>query len=134
MELALALVPLIVGATEHYPKLHKKGKLIASQKFADEAREEFLLQLRIEIGMLRVSIECLINDLTALTTTQKSKLLSLDREQWEDDAVSLALIARLGEETVMTFTTILKELLKSLDGLVSEKSLRLANSDVVSDE
>jgi hypothetical protein len=132
LELAFAIVPLVVAASEHHQKAYRKLKRIASQKARDEDLEDFLADLHDEVSLLGHTLRCMISDLTTLTEKQREQLLNLDREQWKQDHVSVALKARLGGDAEMAFTDILSRLLKSLDEVVSEKSLRFVSSDVVS--
>lgn len=132
LELAFAIVPLVVSAAEHHQKAYRKLKTIASQKARDEELEDFLADLHDEVSLLGHTLRCMISDLTTLTEKQRERLLKLDREQWKQDDVSVALKTRLGGDAEMAFTDILGRLLKSLDEVVSEKSLRFIRSDVVS--
>jgi hypothetical protein len=132
LELAFAIVPLVVKATEYHEKAYRKLKMIASPKARDEELEDFLADLHDEVSLLGHTLRCLISDLTTLTEKQRERLLNLDREQWKQDNVSVALRTRLGDDAEIAFTDILSRLLKCLDDVVSEKSLRFIRSDVVS--
>jgi hypothetical protein len=132
LELAFAIVPLVISATEHHRKAYHKIKMIASRKARDEEREDFLSELHDEIALLGNTLKRLISDLTTLTEKQRQQLLNLDREQWKQDDVGAALNTRLGGDAELAFTDILSRLLKSLDDVVSEKSLRFISSNVVS--
>ncbi|RDW91720.1 hypothetical protein BP5796_02885 [Coleophoma crateriformis] len=132
LELAFVIAPLVVTATEYHRKAYNKLKLIASPKANDEELEDFLADLHDEISLLLHTLRCLISDLTTLTETQRERLLSLDREQWKKDDVSIALHTRLGGDAEIAFTDILQRLLKSLNEVVSERSFRFIRSDISS--
>ena len=132
LELAFAIVPLVVIATEYHRKAYRKLKTIASPKARDEELEDFLADLHDEVSLLGHTLRCLILDLTTLTEKQRERLLNLDRELWKQENVSMALRTRLGGDGELAFTDILTRLLQSLDDVVSEKSLRFIRSDVVS--
>ena len=133
LDLAFAIVPLVISATEHHQKAYRKAKLIASPKARDEELEDFLADLHDEVALLGHTLKCLVSDLTTLTEQQRGRLLDLDRHQWKQDDVSVALRTRLGGDAELAFTDILGRLLKSLDDVVSEKSLHFISSERVSD-
>jgi len=133
LELAFAIVPLVALATEHHQKAYRKAKMIASSKARDEQLEDFLTNLHDEVAMLGITLRHLISDLTTLTENQKYQLLNIDREQWKQIDVSVALRTRLGGDAERAFTDILDRLLKSLDDVVSERSLHFISSEKVSD-
>lgn len=133
LDLAFAIVPLVISATEHHQKAYRKAKLIASPKARDEELEDFLADLHDEVALLGHTLRCLVSDLTTLTEKQRDQLLDLDRDQWKQDDVSVALRTRLGGDAELAFTDILGRLLKSLDDVVSEKSLHFISSVRVSD-
>jgi len=128
LELALGLVPLVVTATEHHQKAYRKFKMMVTP---DDELEDFLADLHDEISLLGHTLNCLISDLTTLSEKQRERLMSLDRVQWEQDSVDIALKARLGGDAESAFKDILNRLLKSLDEVVSERSLRFIASDEV---
>lgn len=132
LELAFALVPLVVTATEHHQRLYNRVRRIASPRARDEELVDFLAELHDEVSLLGNTLKCLICDLSKLTEKQRELLLNLDREQWKQEEVSVALRERLGSDAESAFTDILNRLLKSLDDVVSEKTLRFIHSDVVS--
>lgn len=132
LELAFAIAPLVVTATEYHRKAYHQITMIASAKARDEELEDFLADLHDEVSLLGHTLRCLISDLTMLTENQRDRLLDLEREEWQQDNVSVALKTRLGGDAELAFTDILNRLLKSLDSVVSEKSLRFVRSDIVS--
>ncbi|KAK0117759.1 hypothetical protein ONS95_012085 [Cadophora gregata] len=132
LELALALVPLVITATEHHKKAFRKAKMIASPKTRDENLLDFLLELHDEVALLGHTLRRLISDLTTLTEKQRELLLVLDREQWKQDDINVALRTRLGNDAENAFTSILDRLLKALDDVVSEKSLQFISSEKAS--
>lgn len=119
LELAFAIAPLVISATEHYQKTYRKLKMVMSSK-ADEELEDFLAELHDEISLLSHTLRCLISDLTTLTEDERERLLRFDREQWAENTVSAALKMRLGGEEEVAFIDILSRLLKSLEEVVSE--------------
>ncbi|KAL3426805.1 hypothetical protein PVAG01_00314 [Phlyctema vagabunda] len=132
IELALALIPLVVTATEHHQKVYHKLKLMSSPKLRDEELEDFLSDLHDEISLLGLTLRCLVDDLTTLPETQRTQLLNHDKVQWRKEEVSIAIKMRLGGDADLAFTDILDRLLRCLDEVVSEKSLRLIHSDLIS--
>jgi hypothetical protein len=133
LDLAFAIVPLVISATEHHQRVYRKAKLIVSPKARDEELEDFLADLHDEVALLGHTLRCLVSDLTTLTEKQRDQLLDLDRDQWKQDDVSVALRTRLGGDAELAFADILGRLLKSLDDVVSEKSLHFISSVRVSD-
>ncbi|KAH7380832.1 hypothetical protein BKA64DRAFT_221672 [Cadophora sp. MPI-SDFR-AT-0126] len=129
LELALALVPLVLTATEHHKKAFRKVKTLASPKDRDEKLLDFLQDLHDEVALLGHTLRGLVTDLTTLTEKQRELLLKLDREQWKQNDINVALKTRLGSDTEAAFTSILDRLLKALDDVVSEKSLHFINSE-----
>src|ERR1700743_1782599 len=129
LDLAFAIVPLVISATEHHQRLYRKAKLIASPKARDEELEDFLADLHDEVALLGHTLRCLVSDLTTLTEKQRERLLDLDGDQWKQKDVSVPLRTRLGGEAELAFTDILGRLLKSLDDVVSEKSLHFISSE-----
>lgn len=129
LELAFAIVPLVIAATEHHQHVCHKAHTILSTRARNEQLEDFLSELHDEIALLGHTLKILISDLTTLTEEQRDRLLRIDREQWKAKDVSVALRARLGDDADNVFTDILDRLLKSLDDVVSEKSLRFVSSD-----
>lgn len=132
LELAFAIIPLVTIATEHHQNLYRKAKTILSSKAKNEQLEDFLADLHDEIALLGHTLRCLISDLTTLTEKQRQQLLDIDQEQWKQKDVSMALRARLGGDAELAFTDILDRLLKSLDDVVSERSLEFISSERVS--
>jgi hypothetical protein len=132
LELAFAIVPLVTIATEHHQKAYRKAKTILSSKDRDEKLEDFLADLHDEVALLGHTLRCLISDLTTLTENQRDLLLNIDQEQWKQKDVSVALRTRLGGDAELAFTDILGRLLKSLDDVVSERSLHFISSERVS--
>lgn len=131
LELAFAIVPLVISATEHHQNLCHKAHTILSSKARDEQLEDFLSDLHDEIALLGHTLKLLISDLTTLTEEQRDRLLRIDREQWRAKDVNAALRARLGNDAENVFTDILDRLLKALDDVVSEKSMCFVRYDKV---
>jgi len=131
IELAFALVPLVITATEHHQRAYRKAKLVASGKARDEKLQDFLTELHDEVALLGNTLRSLISDLTTLTERQREQLLNYDQEEWNREEVNAALRARLGGESDLAFIDILDRLLKSLEDVVSEKSLNFVSSENV---
>ncbi|CZT10391.1 uncharacterized protein RAG0_14883 [Rhynchosporium agropyri] len=131
LELALALAPLVIIATEYHLKAYDQAKTILSSRARDEKLEDFLTELHDEVAILAFTLRYLISDLTTLNEPQREQLLKLDRVQWKQDDISDALRMRLGSVAEITFRDILGRLLKSLDEVVSERSLNFISSERV---
>lgn len=129
LELAFAIVPLVVSATEHHQKAYRKYKTFTAP---DEKLEDFLSDLHDEISLLGLTLRNLVSDLPTLTDKQKDAILNLDRGIWGQEDVTNAIQARLGGNADQAFSDILTRLLKCLDEVVSEKAFIFVSSGDVS--
>lgn len=130
IEFALAVIPLIIAGTEHYRKAFEKSKTAARQKVKNEKLLDFYRNLHTEISLLDLSLRCLISDLPTIPEQQKAQLLEHDRKQWKDAAVAVALSERLGGAED-AFKDILDTMLKTLENIISDRSLHLVGTDIV---
>ena len=130
IELALAVIPLMIAGTEYYRKAFEKSKTASRQTVKNEKLLDFYQSLHAEIALLDITLRCLVSDLPTIPEQQKTQLLEHDRQQWKDAAVAVALSERLGGAED-AFKDILDTILKTLENIISDKSLHLVGTDVV---
>ena len=134
IELALAVVPLILAGKDTYIALYRRGKTISQPSVKKEKHQDFLRELELEMEMLRLTLETLIQDLTSLSLDDRQRLLDFDhfdRGFWKSDMVQDALEVRLqGAHAV--FIDTFNAILKSLNDLISDKSLGVNDAYLVS--
>ncbi|KAL9113632.1 MAG: hypothetical protein Q9227_002370 [Pyrenula ochraceoflavens] len=127
--LALAVLPLVISAAEH--NIASKLQTIASNKAKNDQQLSFYYELYEELALLASNLQRLINDVPSLR--HHSGAISLIVEwPWHangkiDDALKAALRANYEP-----FRSILERLLKSVEYIVSDKSLALTTSDTQS--
>jgi hypothetical protein len=131
IELLLAVIPLMITGTEYYRKALEKSKTALRQKVKNEKLLDFYQSLHAEIALLNLTLRYLVSDLPTIPEQQKAQLLEHDRRQWKDAAVAVALGERLGGAED-AFQDILDTILKTLENIISDKSLHLTETDVVS--
>ena len=132
IEVALAVIPLIIAGTECYRKVLEKSKTASRQKFKNEKLLDFYRNLHAEVALLNLTLRCLVSDLPTIPEQQKALLLTHDRNQWNDVAVAVALSERLGGAED-AFRDILDTILKTLENIISDRSLHLVETDIVCD-
>lgn len=130
IELALAVIPLIIAGTASYPRLLEKSKTALRQKVKNEKLLDFYSSLHTEITLLEITLRRLVSDLPTIPEQQKVQLLNRDREQWKDVVVAVALHEKLGGAED-AFQEILETILKALENIISDKSLHLVGTDIV---
>lgn len=134
IELALAVVPLILAGKDTYAALYRQGKTISQPSVKKEKHQDFLRELGLEMEMLRLTLETLIQDLTSLSLDDRQRLLdfdNFDRKFWKSEMVQDALEVRLqGAHAV--FIDTFNAILKSLNDLISDKSLGVNDAPLVS--
>jgi hypothetical protein len=130
IELALGVIPLIIAVTACSRKAFEKSKTASRQKVKNEKLLDFYQSLHAEIALLSITLESLVSDLPTIPERQKAQLLQHDRKQWNDVAVAVALSERLaGAEDA--FKDILDTILKTLENIISDRSLHLVGADIV---
>ena len=130
IEFALAVIPLLIAGTEHYRKVFEMSKTASRPKVKNEKLLDFYQSLHTEISLLDFSLRCLVSDLPTIPEQQKAQLLEHDRKQWKDVAVAVALSERLGGAED-AFQGILETILKTLENIISDRSLHLVGTDIV---
>jgi hypothetical protein len=130
IELALAIIPLVMASTEYYRKAFEKSRTASRQKVKNEKLLDFYHNLHAEIALLNLTLRYLVSDLPTISEQKKEKLLEHDRNQWRDAAVAEALSNRLGGAED-AFTDILNTTLNTLENVISDKSLHLTGTDIV---
>lgn len=130
IELALAVVPLMLAATEQYRKLFEKSSTALRHKVKNEKLLDFYQSLHAEIALLDLTLRYLVSDLPSISEQQKTQLLEHDRKQWKDAAVAVALGDRL-DGAADAFKDVLNTILNALENIISDKSLHLVGTDIV---
>jgi hypothetical protein len=130
IELALGVIPLIIAVTAYSRKAFEKSKTASRQKVKNEKLLDFYQSLHAEIALLGITLESLVSDLPTIPEQQKAQLLKHDRKQWNDVAVAVALSERLGGAED-AFKDILDTILKTLENIISDRSLHLVGADIV---
>jgi hypothetical protein len=111
VELALAIVPLVIAAIQHRRPIVKVGRaLLTSRRNNEQVNEllDFYSQLYIELSML-------------YNTLQR---LAGDAPSEDNEALQQHVHQALGTG-VQLFEDILRDILQSIDDIVSDKSLGL---------
>lgn len=108
--------------------------LVLAEKDASTAsHQDFLCDLEIEMELLRLTLDTLIQGLTSLSIDQRRRLLNFDHFDWKlcnSETVQEAIEARL-EGSHAAFIETFNVILKSLNNLISDKSLGSNGSDLV---
>ena len=121
LELLLAILPLLISATEHHKKGLRPAKIILSTKTKNEQQVLFYSEMFAELALLANILKAVLGDsLKRPDLEQLSPLSQADHEKIETALGSSA----------QPFGVLLERLLRSLNDLVSDKSLELTRSDV----
>lgn len=115
-ELALAVVPLVIVLAEHHKAVLRKGKALAFPRSKNEQQLEFYHDLHDELCLLKVTLD---------RVRRRSALDGYNEKQEEA-------IKRVLGTSAPHFTKILDRILRSINDLVSDKSIALTQGDVVS--
>jgi hypothetical protein len=130
--LALAVLPLLISAAEHYREGVDSLQTL-NPKIGDDRILEFYEEVAFELYMLRNSIKKLVKDLPGFSEEYKKELLkSVQPERWSDGSLSSALRMKLGDIDYPIFEMTLSRLLLSLNALVSSNQQLLSSSEIVS--
>lgn len=119
VELTLAVLPLIITAAEHHREVIRIGKNLTSNKAKNEQQLDFYYELYDELALLENTLRGIVRGLPSRVNNTGFFPLT------EDDHEEINTV--LGSSAA-PFQDILKRLLKSLEALVSDKSLDLAKS------
>ncbi|KAL9093917.1 MAG: hypothetical protein Q9165_003840 [Trypethelium subeluteriae] len=123
IELALAVLPLVISAAEHSKEAIQKVKALTSNKAKSERQLDFFYEISDELALLRNTLRGLVHEETlAANGTSLWPLTSNELQQIDET---------LGDNAG-PFREILRRLLKSFEDLVSDKSLSLEENDVQS--
>ncbi|KAH7066387.1 hypothetical protein BKA63DRAFT_571758 [Paraphoma chrysanthemicola] len=114
-ELALAIVPLVIAVVEHHPTVLRKSKALLSSKSKNNQQLDFFCELHDELTLLHMTLNRI-----------KNRSLLAGYDETEEEAIARA----LGNEAPH-FQTILGRILRSINDLVSEKSIDLSQDDTV---
>ncbi|KAF7591132.1 hypothetical protein BBP40_001906 [Aspergillus hancockii] len=129
--LALAVLPLLISAAEHYRESVDCLQTLSS-KIGDDHILEFYEEVAFELYLLRSCIKKLIKDLPGFSEDYKRDLLrSVQPECWRDEALTYALRQKLGELDYPIFEMTLGRLLVSLNALVSSNQQLLPSSEII---
>ena len=131
IELALAVAPLLLATAATFQAMRETTRTLSRQKSKDDKLADFLASLHAELALLNLTLRSLVSDLPTISEEQKDKLLQHDRAEWRDPIVESALKGRLGDADE-AFQDILNTILKFLDDVISDKSLGLVSTDIVS--
>jgi hypothetical protein len=120
-ELALAVLPLVISATEHHKKVLRPAEAILSTKRKNEHHLIFYEELYDELALLGNTLKTVGGNLVSRLEAEAFSTLNPD----EHDEIE-----RVLGSSAQPFSDHLERLLRSLNDLVSEKSLGLNRSDV----
>lgn len=115
-ELALAIVPLVIVLVEHHQTVIRKGKALAFPRSKNEQQLDFYHELHDELCLLK----------TTLNRVKGRSTLAGHIEEQE------AAIKRVLGSNAPHFDKVLDRILRSINDLVSDKSVALVQEDVVS--
>jgi hypothetical protein len=121
LELVLAILPLLISATEHHKKGFRHAKVVAFNSSKNEQQLHFYYELHDELALLASTLMSVLRGLSSRSDI--SDLSALNKEEHDE-------IQNVLGSSAQPFGDILERLLKSLDALVSERSLQLTRSDV----
>lgn len=121
LELALAILPLLVSATEHHKKGLRFGRVLFSTKGKNEQQLIYYYELYDELSLLENTLKGVLRDLPSRSADQELSPLTVEEEKQ---------LERVLGNSAKPFNQVLERLLKSLNDLVSEKSLELNRADV----
>jgi len=115
-ELALAIVPLVIVLVQHHRAVFLKSKPLVSPKSKNEQQLDFYYELHGELALLKINL-----DRVKVRSTQAGY------EESQKEAIQ-----RVLGTSAPDFEEVLDRVLKSINDLVSERSLALTDDDTVS--
>jgi hypothetical protein len=121
VELALAIVPLVIVLIEHHQTVFCKSRALTSSRISNEQQLEFYQDLHAELSLLYMTLNRveIVSSRTELNRTQPAS------------SPAQSIQSRLGS-SADNFQQILDRVLKSIDDLVREDSSALTQADTVS--
>ncbi|KAF1810424.1 hypothetical protein P152DRAFT_451168 [Eremomyces bilateralis CBS 781.70] len=127
--LVLAVVPVILVASEYHSKLLDPTRTVFLHRRKSIKLATFFSNLHYEVSMLNITIQSLIHDLYVLPEAHRTRLLSdeQDPSYWQEEAVVRALRSRLGLG-FDAFREALDEILRNLGKLVKDDTLDIETS------
>ncbi|KAE8395613.1 hypothetical protein BDV23DRAFT_145258 [Aspergillus alliaceus] len=129
--LALAVLPLLISAAEHYRESVDSLRTL-NPRIGDDCILEFYEEVAFELYLLRKNIKKLVKDLPGFSEEYKKELLkSVQPERWSDESLSAALRRKLGDIDYPIFEMTLRRLLLSLNALVSSNQQLLSSSEIL---
>ncbi|KAF2656292.1 hypothetical protein K491DRAFT_757659 [Lophiostoma macrostomum CBS 122681] len=123
IELALAIVPLVIAAVEHQKAIRRKGKALASSKEKNEQQLDFYHELSNELALLDLTLKGV-----KVYSASKSNNRPAPPEDGDIEVPSDAILKSL-DERAQPFKEILHGIMENINILVSDKSLALSASD-----
>jgi hypothetical protein len=126
IELALAIVPLVIAVVEHHQTVLRRAQAITSSRAKNEQQIEFYQDLYAELALL----ETVLNGVKAYST-QKNPNNNASQERRASQNLSDVIHEALGN-SAEPFEQILGRVLKGVDALVRDKSVALTGQDAVS--
>lgn len=118
VELALAIVPLIIALIEHHGSVVRKGKALARSKSKNEQQLDFYCELHDELSLLKITLD---------TITARAVAAGSQSSIQQPESITQVL-----GSAAPHFDSILNRVLKSISDIVSDKSVDLAGKDTVS--
>ena len=120
LELVLAILPLLISATENNKKALRPIKTILSSKTKNEQQVLFFDELYGELALLNNTLKAVLGE---LAPRYSQDLVDLTQDELHKIEEALGTSAQ-------PFGVLLERLMRSLNDLVSEKSSGLARSEV----
>ena len=120
VELIISILPLVISALEHQKKASKLRRNLTSDKSKNEQQLDFFYELYDELALLENTLNWVVSGLPSRSdSTGLWPLTPNDRQELD----------KVLGDNAEPFRSNLERLLKSLDALVSDRSLNLANPD-----
>jgi hypothetical protein len=122
VELALAIVPLVIVLIQHHQTIFSRGRALTSSRFSNDQQREFYQGLHVELSLLNIVLSRV-----HIVSTE----VSFDGIQTRD-YLAASIQNRLGD-SADNFQQVLDRILKSMNDLVrDESSTTLTQADTVS--
>lgn len=115
VELALAIVPLVIALVEHHGTVIRKTSRIVMQKARNEQQLDFYNELHDELSLLNITLD----NINARSMVEGPYVSQTDS------------IARVLRCNAPHFDEILTRIMKSIDDLMSDKSIDLKPDHMV---
>lgn len=127
--LALAVLPLVISAAEY--NILNKAHTLASKKARINQQLSFYHELYEELSLSTSNLNNLIHDVPSLRHHTEPMSIAAKWQLYASGEIEDALKVVLGLN-YEPFSNILERLLKSVENIVSDKSLDLKEADAVS--